>query len=56
MYQFARNHTSSLINIEKILNRPITKFFNGGGINVIAAVLRLAKTKLASFYKKDNLL
>ena len=54
--QFRRIHTSSLINIEKTLNRPITKFFNGDGVNVIAAVLRLAETSLTSFCKKHNLL
>ena len=35
--QFVRIHTSSLINIEKILNRPITKFYNSDDVNVIAA-------------------
>ena len=32
--QFARIHASSLINVEKILNRPITKFYHsdGGGV------------------------
>ena len=38
--QFARIHTSSFINIEKILNRPITKFYNSDDVNVIAAELR----------------
>ena len=32
--QFVRIHTNSLINIEKILNRPITKFYNGSDVNV----------------------
>ena len=54
--QFARIHTSSLINIEKILNEPITKFCNGNGINVIAAELRLIKMSPTSFYKKHTLL
>ena len=54
--QFARIHTSSLINIEKILNRPITKFYNGDDVNAIAAELRLTKTRPASFDKKRNLL
>ena len=54
--QFERVHTSSLIKIEKALNRPITKFYNGHGVNVIAAELRLAKTKPTSFNKKHNLL
>ena len=51
--QFTRIHTSSLINIEKILNRPITKFYNGDGVNVIAAELRLTKTRPTSFYEKQ---
>ena len=54
--QFARIHTSSLINIEKFLNRPITKFYNGDDVNVIVAELRLIKTRLTSFHKKHNLL
>ena len=54
--QFARIHTSSLINIENILNRPITKFYNGNDVNVIASELRLIKARLTSFYKKYNLL
>ena len=41
--QFARIHTSSLVNTEKILNRPITNFYNSDYINVIAAELRLIK-------------
>ena len=53
--QFARIHTSSLNNIEKVLNRPITKFYNSDNVNVIAAELRLAKTRPISFYKKRNL-
>ena len=48
--QFARIHTSSLIKIEKILNRPITKFCNSDDVNVIAGELRLTKTRLASLY------
>ena len=54
--QFARIHTSSLIKIEKILNRPITKFCNSDDVNVIAAELRLTKTRPASLYKRHNLL
>ena len=54
--QFATKHTSSLINIEKILNRPITKFYNGDDVNMIAAELRLTKTRTTSFDKKQNLL
>ena len=52
--QFARIHTSSLIKIEKILNRPITKFYNSDDVNVIAAELGLAKTRPTSFYKKQS--
>ena len=54
--QFARIHTSSLINIEKILNRPITEFYNSDDVNVITAELLLTKTRPTSFYKKHNLL
>ena len=54
--QFARIHTSSLIKIENTLNRPITKFHNGNGVNVIAAELRLTKTRPTLFNKKHNLL
>ena len=54
--QFARIHTSSLIKIEKILNRPITKFYNSDDVNVIAAELRLSKIRPASLYKRHNLL
>ena len=39
--QFARIHASSQINIEKNLNRPITKFYNSDDVNAIAAELRL---------------
>ena len=53
--QFARIHTSSLIKTEKILNRPITKFYNSDDVNVIAAELRLTKTRPASLYKRYNL-
>ena len=52
-YQFARIHISSLISIGKILNRStIDKFYNGNEVNVIAAELRLTKTRPTSFYKK----
>ena len=50
--QFARTHTSSVINIGKILNRPITKFYNSDDVNVIAAELRRTKTWPSSFYKE----
>ena len=56
LIQFARIYTSSLINIEKILNRPIVNFYKSDDINVIAAELRLTKTRPTSFYKKHNLL
>ena len=49
--QFARIQTSSIINIEKILNRSITNFYNENGVNVIAAELRLIKTRTTSFCK-----
>ena len=52
--QFARIHTSLLINTEKILNRPITKFYKSDDVNVIAAELRLTKTRPISFYMKHN--
>ena len=32
IFQFARIHTSSLIKIEKILNKPITKFYNSDDV------------------------
>ena len=51
-----RVHTSSLINIGKTLNRPITKFYNSDDVNVIAAELRLTKTRPTSFCKKHKLL
>ena len=51
-----RVHTSSPIKIEKIFNRPITKFYNSDDVNVIAAELRLTKTRPTSFYKRHNLL
>ena len=54
--QFARIHTSSLIKIETILNRPITKFYNSDDVNVIPAESRLIKTRPASLYKRHNLL
>ena len=43
--QFLRIHASFLINTEKILDRPFTKFYNGNDVNVIAAELRLTKTR-----------
>ena len=54
--EFARVHTSSLFKIEKTLNRPITKFYNGDDVDVIASELRLTKTRPTSSNKKNNLL
>ena len=54
--QFARIHTVPLINIEKTLNRPTTKVYNGNDINVIAAELRLTKTRPSSLYKNQKVL
>ena len=48
--EFARIHKSSFINIEKILNRPITKFYNDDDVNVIAAELWPTKMRPTSFY------
>ena len=42
----ANEEQISLINIEKTLNRPITKFYNGDDANVTAAELRLAEFPL----------
>ena len=39
----ANEEQISLINIEKTLNRPITKFYNGDDANMTAAELRLAE-------------
>ena len=50
--QFARVHTSSLIKIDKTMNRTITKFYNGDDVNVIAAELRLTQMRPTSFNKK----
>ena len=52
--QFARIHTVPLINIEKTLNRPTTKVYNDNDINVIAAELRLTKTRPSSLYKNQK--
>ena len=55
MNTVCKNPVSSLINIEKILNRPITNFYNSDDVSVIAEGLRHTKTKLTSFCKKHNL-
>ena len=47
--QLTRIHTSSLISIKRIFNRPIIKFYNGHEVNMISAELR-------AFHKKHNLL
>ena len=49
--QFARIHSSFPIDIEKILNRLITKFYNGNDVTLIAAELRLTKTRLIFFIR-----
>ena len=49
--QFAKIYTSSLIKIEKILNRSITKFYNSNDIGVIAAEVGLTKMRQTFFYK-----
>ena len=54
--QFVRIHISSLINIEKILNRSFSKFCNSDDVNVIAAEFWIIKTRSTSFYKKHYLL
>ena len=44
------------MNIEKVLNKTITKFYNGDDVNVIAPELQITKTRPTSFYDKNNLL
>ena len=53
--QFAKIHTSFLINNETILNRTITKLYENVNVNVITAELLFIKTRSTSFYKKHNL-
>ena len=36
VYSIWRIDTNSLINTEKILNKPITKFYNSDDVNLIA--------------------
>ena len=50
--QFARIHTSFLINIEMMINRPFSKFCNGDIVNVITEELRLIERNII-FYKKQ---
>ena len=45
-----------LSKIERTLNKPTTKFYNGDDVNVTATELRLTKTRPTSFSKKHNLL
>ena len=40
------------MNIEKILNRAITKFYNGDDVNLIAAELRLTRARPTMAYCK----
>lgn len=35
MFQFSRIHADSFNNIEKSMNKPITKFYNADDISVI---------------------
>ena len=51
--QFTRIHTNSLIKTEKTLKRPVTIFYNGGNVNVIAAESQRTKTRSTSFNKKE---
>ena len=51
--QFAKIQKSSLFNIEKILNRPITKFYNDDEVNAVVLELRFTKTRPTSSYKKQ---
>ena len=54
--ELARSHTSCSINIEKILNRPITKLYNGDGVNVITAELGFTKTRPFYNYRRSIIL
>ena len=51
--QFTWIHTSSLVNIENILNRSIAKFYNSDDVNMIVVELQLTKARATSFYKKQ---
>ena len=46
---FTEIHRSLLRKIEKILNRPITKFYNSDDVNTTTAELRQTKTRPISF-------
>ena len=54
MKTVCKNPYKLLIGTENNLNRPITKFYNGNEANVIAAEIRLMKTRPTSFYKNYN--
>ena len=49
-------HASFLIDVQKILNIPITEFYNSDDVSVIPGELRLTKISLSCFYKKHTLL
>ena len=51
-YSVCENPYKLTYQIEKTLNRPITKLYNANDVNVIAAELRLTKTRPTSFNKK----
>ena len=53
--QFPKIQMGSLINIEKILDWSISKFYTVSGINAIATELSLTKPWPTSFYKKQDL-
>ena len=46
---FTEIHRSLLRKIEKNLNRPITKFYNGDDVNTTMAELRQTKARPISF-------
>ena len=54
--KLVRSHTSCLINIEKVLNRPITKFYNSDDVNVIMAELGLTKMRPFCNYIRNIIL
>ena len=55
-FQFSRIHADSFINIEKSMNKPITKFYNADDVSVIVTKLRFTKARPISFRKKHNIL
>ena len=46
---FTEIHRSLLRKIEKILNKPITKFYNNDDVDTTTAELRQTKTRSISF-------